>query len=93
MTYPLRKIEGEIMLKVGLRTVDGHEVEGVDTLLDSGATGLLTMCGYVKRGSQCINLSIHNSWPTRPMQLTLDKYFPGTQPNGRQLATCTSKHQ
>jgi len=28
------------MLKVGLRIVDSHEVEEVDTLLDSGATGL-----------------------------------------------------
>jgi len=34
------KIEKEIMLKVGLRTVDSHEVEEVDTLPDSGATGL-----------------------------------------------------
>jgi len=34
------KIEKEIMLKVGLRTVDSHEVEEVDMLLDSGATGL-----------------------------------------------------
>jgi len=34
------KIEKEIMLKVGLRTVDSHEVEEVDVLLDSGATGL-----------------------------------------------------
>jgi len=34
------KIEKEIMLKVGLRTVDSHEVEEVDALLDSGATGL-----------------------------------------------------
>jgi len=32
------KIEKEIMLKVGLRTVDSHEVEEVDALLDSGAT-------------------------------------------------------
>jgi len=28
------------MLKVGLRTIDSHEVEEVDMLLDSGATGL-----------------------------------------------------
>jgi len=28
------------MLKVGLRTVDSHEVEEVDVLLDGGATGL-----------------------------------------------------
>ena len=34
------KIEKEIMLKVGLRMVDSHEVEEVDMLLDSGVTGL-----------------------------------------------------
>ena len=34
------KIEKEIMLRVGLRTIDSHEVEEVDALLDSGATGL-----------------------------------------------------
>jgi len=34
------KIEKEIMLRVGLRTIDSHKVEEVDTLLDSGATGL-----------------------------------------------------
>ena len=34
------KIEKEIMLRVGLRTIDSHEVEEVDVLLDSGATGL-----------------------------------------------------
>jgi len=34
------KIEKEIMLKVGLRTVDSHEVEEVVVVLDSGATGL-----------------------------------------------------
>jgi len=34
------KIEKEIMLRVGLRTIDSHEVQEVDTLLDSGATGL-----------------------------------------------------
>jgi len=34
------KIEKEIMLRVGLRTIDSHEVEEVDMLLDSGATGL-----------------------------------------------------
>ena len=28
------------MLKVGLRTIDSHEVEEVDVLLDSGVTGL-----------------------------------------------------
>jgi len=35
------KIEKEIMLKVGLRMVDSHEVEEVDMPLDSGVTGLL----------------------------------------------------
>jgi len=34
------KIEKEIMLRVGLRMIDSHEVEEVDTLLGSGATGL-----------------------------------------------------
>jgi len=34
------KIEKEIMLRVGLRMIDSHEVEKVDVLLDSGATGL-----------------------------------------------------
>jgi len=34
------KIEKEIMLKVGLRTIDSHEVQEVDALLDSGAMGL-----------------------------------------------------
>ena len=34
------KFEKEIMLKVGLRTIDSHEVEEVDALLDSGVTGL-----------------------------------------------------
>ena len=34
------KIEKEIMLKVGLRMIDSHEVQEVDVLLDSGVTGL-----------------------------------------------------
>jgi len=34
------KIEKEIMLRVGLRTIDSHKIEEVDALLDSGATGL-----------------------------------------------------
>jgi len=34
------KIEKEIMLRVGLRTIDSYEVEEVDVLLGSGATGL-----------------------------------------------------
>jgi len=34
------KIEKEIMLGVGLRMVDSHEVEEVDALLDSGAAWL-----------------------------------------------------
>jgi len=41
------KIEKEIMLKVGLRTVNSHEVEEVDTLLDSGATGLFINCTWL----------------------------------------------
>jgi len=35
------------MLKVGLRTVDTHEVEEVDALLDSGATGLFIDCAWL----------------------------------------------
>jgi len=35
------------MLKVGLRTVDSHEVEEVDALLDSGATGLFIDCVWL----------------------------------------------
>ena len=35
------------MLKVGLRTVDSHEVEEVDVLLDSGATGLFINCAWL----------------------------------------------
>jgi len=47
------KIKKEIMLKAGLRTVDSHEVEEVDALLDSEVTGLLsTMLGCAKRKSQ-----------------------------------------
>ena len=30
----------KVRLKVGLRMVDSHEIEEVDVLLDSGATGL-----------------------------------------------------
>jgi len=41
------KIEKEIMLRVGLRMIDSHEVEEVDTLLDSGATGLLIDCTWL----------------------------------------------
>jgi len=35
------------MLKVGLRTVDSHEVEEVDKLPDSGATGLFIDCTWL----------------------------------------------
>jgi len=38
------KIEKEIMLRVGLRMIDSHEVEEVDALLDSGVTGLFIDC-------------------------------------------------
>jgi len=41
------KIEKEIMLKVGLRTIDSHEVEEVDVLLDSGVTGLFIDCAWL----------------------------------------------
>jgi len=41
------KIKKEIMLQVGLRTVDSHEVEEVDALLDSGATGLFIDCAWL----------------------------------------------
>jgi len=34
------KIKNEIMLRVGLRMVDSHEIEEVDMLLGSGVTGL-----------------------------------------------------
>jgi len=43
----LAKIEKEIMLRVGLRTIDNHEVEEVDVLLDSGATGLFIDCAWL----------------------------------------------
>jgi len=36
------------MLRVGLRTIDSHEVEEVDALLDSGATGL-----FIDHASLC----------------------------------------
>jgi len=35
------------MLKVGLRTVDSHEVEEAGTLLNSGATGLFINCAWL----------------------------------------------
>jgi len=41
------KIEKEIMLKVGLRTVDSHGIEEVDMLLNSGATGLFIDCTWL----------------------------------------------
>jgi len=41
------KIEKEIMLKVGLRMIDSHEVEEVDALLDSGVTGLSIDCAWL----------------------------------------------
>jgi len=41
------KIDKEIMLKVGLRTVDSHKIEEVDTLLDSSATGLFIDCTWL----------------------------------------------
>jgi len=34
-------------LKVGLRTVDSHEVEEVNMLLNSGATGLFIDCTWL----------------------------------------------
>jgi len=40
MCYKKSRLEEYSMLKVGLRTVDSHEIEEVDVLLDSGATGL-----------------------------------------------------
>jgi len=41
------KIDKEIMLRVGLRMIDSHEVEEVDMLLDSGATGLFINCTWL----------------------------------------------
>jgi len=35
------------MLRVGLRTIDSHEVEEVDVLLDSGVTGLFINCTWL----------------------------------------------
>jgi len=43
------KIEKEIMLRVGLRTIDSHKVEEVDALLDSGATGLFIDCTWLRQ--------------------------------------------
>jgi len=44
------QIEKEIMLRVRLRTIDSHEVEKVDVLLDSGALVIYrTALGCVKR--------------------------------------------
>jgi len=43
------KIEKEIMLRVGLRMIDSHEVEEVDMLLDSGATGLFIGCAWLRQ--------------------------------------------
>jgi len=41
------KIEKEIMLRVGLRMIDSHEVDEVDILLDSGVTGLFINCTWL----------------------------------------------
>jgi len=54
------KIEKEIMLKVGLRTIDSHEIEEVDMLLDSGATGLFIDCAWLRQKK----ISIKN-WSTQ----------------------------
>ena len=43
------KIKKEIMLKVGLRTVDSHEVEEVDALLDSEVTGLFINHAWLRQ--------------------------------------------
>ena len=54
----LAKIEKEIMLGVGLRMIDSHEVEEVDALLDSGVTVYSsTVLGCTKRKSLPINWS------------------------------------
>jgi len=37
------------MLRVGLRTIDSHEVEEVDALLDSRATGLFIDCTWLRQ--------------------------------------------
>jgi len=41
------QIEKEIMLKVGLRMIDSHEVQEVDVLRDSGAMGLFIDCAWL----------------------------------------------
>jgi len=41
------KIDKEIMLKVGLRIIDSHEIEEVGALLDSGVTGLFINCAWL----------------------------------------------
>jgi len=47
------------MLRVGLRTIDSHEVEEVDALLDSGATGLFIDCAWL-----CQKKSLPINWST-----------------------------
>jgi len=37
------------MLRVELRTIDSHEVEEVDMLLDSGVTGLFIDCAWLRQ--------------------------------------------
>jgi len=37
------------MLKVGLRMIDSHEVQEVDALLDSEATGLFIDCAWLHK--------------------------------------------
>jgi len=42
-------INHEIVLQVGLKTVDTHALMEVDALLDSGATGLFINCALVQK--------------------------------------------
>jgi len=62
------KIKKEIMLKVGLRTVDSHEVEVVDALLDSGATGLFINHAWLCQNkiTTCLPTQCHLSQSENP---------------------------
>ena len=69
------KIEKEIMLRVGLRMIDSHEIEEVDMLLDSGATGLSIDCAWLcqKKITTRKWLHKHNpevDWETGKVEMT-----------------------
>jgi len=52
------KIEKEIMLRVGLRMIDSHEVEEVDALLDSGVTGLFIDCAWLPKENNYLKTGV-----------------------------------